>query len=315
VSLSDVDVIVEAVRSGHTRTAARLLRALDDDDPAARPIVAALAKTGSNAHVLGITGPAGAGKSTLVSALIRHIRSAGQTVAVLAVDPSSTRTGGALLGDRVRMVDHADDAGVFIRSVASRGELGGVGRSTLAMVVVLQAMGFDRVIIETVGVGQSEVDVARIADTTCVVVMPGAGDDVQAMKAGLFEEADLFVVNKHDLPGAGKTTAQLRGALRLTRRDDGWQRPVLRTSATADDGIDTLLAAIDRHAAVQTSRGAPAGRVSSLIVEQARRWCATVLAGWLRDMGSDDDLAGRYMAGALDLEDVLRVILKADDTP
>jgi LAO/AO transport system kinase len=210
------------------------MRLVDDAQPSAEPELRALFPHTGRAQIVGITGNPGAGKSTLVDRLIAHLRARGKTVGVLAVDPTSPFTGGAILGDRIRMQDHALDAGVFIRSLATRGQLGGLSRATSDCVRVLDAMGKDVVLIETVGVGQDEVEVCRVAHTTVVVVVPGLGDDIQAIKAGILEVADLFAVNKADREGADRTVP-------------GWGIPILKTVAARDEGTAELWEAIDRH--------------------------------------------------------------------
>lgn len=239
--------LVAEVRRRSLRPLGRLLRDIDDGVDAINPVVRALWPHGGHAHIVGITGPPGAGKSTLVSALITGWRARGKTVAVLAVDPSSPFTGGALLGDRVRMMQHATDEGVFIRSVATRGALGGLGPSTLEQAGVLDAAGFDVVVIETVGVGQDEVDIVRAAHSTVVVEVPGLGDAVQAMKAGILEIADIFVVNKADRPGAQTTVADLRRLGMMAPRQDGWRVPVHAVVALQGTGVDALLDDLERH--------------------------------------------------------------------
>lgn len=239
--------LVTQIRGRALRPLARLLRAIDDGDPDAELMISALWPHGGQAHIVGITGPPGAGKSTLVSSLVRAWRAAGKTVAVLAVDPSSPFTGGALLGDRVRMMEHATDEGVFIRSVATRGALGGLGPSTLEQVAVLDAAGYDIVLVETVGVGQDEVDIVRAAHTTVVVEVPGLGDAVQAMKAGILEIADVFVVNKADRPGAQTTVADLRRLGMLAPRRDGWRVPVHPVVALRGTGISAVIEDLARH--------------------------------------------------------------------
>lgn len=237
----------DRVLAGDERAAARLMRLVDDGDPAGREELDKLYSHTGDAYVLGVTGNPGSGKSTLVDSLIVRLRERDETVGVVAIDPTSPFSGGAILGDRVRMGSHASDRGVFIRSVATRGNLGGISRSTPAILQVLDAMGFDWIIVETVGVGQDEVDIAAFADTCAVVMVPGLGDDVQAAKAGLLEVADVFVVNKSDRPGAKRVKTELRQMLDLDPAERTWRPPIVETVATEGDGLDELLAAIDRH--------------------------------------------------------------------
>ena len=247
--------LVESAIAGDRRALARLLTAVENRSPLAEVALRRLYPLAGRAHLVGITGPPGSGKSTLVAALIGVVRGAGRAVAVVAVDPSSPITGGALLGDRVRMQSYAGDTDVFIRSMASRGHAGGLASTTTAAAAVLDASGFDLVLIETVGTGQSEVEVAAAADTTVVLEAPEMGDEVQAIKAGLLEVADLVVVNKGDKPGALRTAAQLRAMLvpTVARGDAPPGRPapkrpeVLVTTASTGEGVPELLAALDRH--------------------------------------------------------------------
>jgi LAO/AO transport system kinase len=248
-----------AVLAGESRAVALLLRDLDDDLPGAQEILRAIYPSSGHAFVVGVTGTPGAGKSTLVDELLIRLRAAGQRVAVVAVDPTSPFTGGAVLGDRVRMQRHALDDGVFIRSLATRGQLGGLSRSTADAVTVLDAAGYQTVLVETVGVGQDEVDVVRLADTTVVVTIPGLGDEVQALKAGILEIADVLVVNKADREGADRTVKDLLTMLRL-RADGPGQREIVQTVAAHGQGVDELLAAIVGHRDRQQASGAFAQR-------------------------------------------------------
>jgi len=244
----DVADLVERARRGEPRAVARLISLVEDAGPGLREVAAALAPHAGRAHVVGLTGPPGVGKSTTTSALVTALRAAGRRVGVLAVDPSSPFTGGALLGDRVRMTDHATDPGVFIRSMATRGHLGGLAWSTPQALRVLDAAGCDVVLVETVGVGQSEIEVVALADTTVVLLAPGTGDGVQAAKAGILEVADVFVVNKADRDGADRTTRELRGMLAMGERAaGGWTPPVLSTVATTGRGLPGLVEALDAH--------------------------------------------------------------------
>jgi LAO/AO transport system kinase len=245
--------LASEVLSGNRRSAARLLRAIDDELPSAEEGLRELFPHTGRAHVVGITGTPGAGKSTLCDRLIAAWRAKGRTVGVLAVDPTSPFSGGAILGDRIRMQEHTLDPGVFIRSLATRGNLGGLSRATFDSVKVLDAMGVDHVLIETVGVGQDEVEIAQLAHTTVVVTVPGLGDDVQAIKAGILEIADLFVVNKADREGAERSVRDLRGMLELRRthpkpgEPEPWEPPIISAIATQNSGIGEMAAAIDRH--------------------------------------------------------------------
>ena len=253
---------LSAIRAGDRHAIARTISAVENDDPGAGGIAQAIAPHLGRAHVIGITGAPGAGKSTLINALLGELIGRGQRVAVVAVDPSSPLTGGAVLGDRVRMGEHGTHDHVFIRSVSSRGHLGGVSRTTARIVDVLDAAGFDTVIVETVGAGQSEVAITGLADTRIVVCPPGLGDDVQAIKAGILEIADILIVNKGDLPAAEATVRDLNDMLRLRRRS-ATPVPVLKTSATRGDGITAVVDAALAHVATGgrgqrlTSRAAP----------------------------------------------------------
>lgn len=258
--------LAEAVRSGERLALARLLTQVENDTPQGRAALDVLFPAAGGAHLVGITGSPGTGKSSLVSQLARFYRHPPDEkpplrVAIVAVDPSSPFSGGALLGDRVRMRDLAGDPGVFIRSMASRGAVGGLSRSTAAVVQVLDAAGFDLILIETVGAGQSEVDIARLAHTTLVVEAPGLGDDIQAIKAGILEIADILVVNKADRPGVENTERALRAMLELANpgrkpeSEQGWVPPVMRTVASDGTGVPEVAAAIERHAAYLKQAG------------------------------------------------------------
>ncbi|KQX69659.1 methylmalonyl Co-A mutase-associated GTPase MeaB [Angustibacter sp. Root456] len=245
----DVPSLVEQAREGRPRAVARLISLVEDAHPALREVMAALAPHTGNAHVIGITGSPGVGKSTSTSALVKALRHRDLRVGVLAVDPSSPFSGGALLGDRVRMQDHALDPGVYIRSMASRGHLGGLSWATPQALRVLDAAGCDVVLVETVGVGQSEVEIAGMADTTLVLLAPGMGDGIQAAKAGILEVGDVFVVNKADRDGADTTVRDIRHMISLAeaRSPGDWRPSVVKTVAAREEGIDDLLAAIDKH--------------------------------------------------------------------
>ena len=304
--------LVAGLDRGERRALARLLTVVEDGRPEQlRQLVAALYPRTGGARVLGITGSPGVGKSTLTDAIASELRSRDRTVAILAVDPSSPFSGGALLGDRVRMQSHHADAGVYIRSMASRGHLGGLSFATPQAVVVLDAAGFDDVIVETVGVGQSEVEIAATADSTVVALAPGMGDGIQAAKAGILEVADVFVINKADGPGAGKLASELQGMLELGHSLEdadappGWWPPIQRTVAVRGEGITELVDAFDDHARhldesgqrQQQLRHRAVHTIREIALEQVRRRFAYL------DDGHDpllESLAAKVVARDLD---------------
>ena len=239
--------LINDALAGDRRALARLLSVVEHGGPQAHSALRQLYARTGRAHLLGVTGPPGAGKSTLVNELALELRRRGQSVAIIAVDPSSPFTGGAILGDRIRMQPLAQDPRMFVRSMASRGQAGGIARATGAVVNVLDAVGFDVVIVETVGAGQAEVEIARQAQTVIVVEVPGLGDDIQAIKAGILEIADVFVVNKADRPDAGKTQRQLQTMLQLGHTATAWTPPILPTVATTAQGIAAVADAIAAH--------------------------------------------------------------------
>ncbi|MGA3058590.1 MAG: methylmalonyl Co-A mutase-associated GTPase MeaB [Candidatus Limnocylindrales bacterium] len=300
------DALCDAALAGDRRSLARLLTAVENRTPLAEAALRRLYPLAGHAQLIGITGPPGAGKSTLVAALIAELRRAGRPVAVVAVDPSSPITGGAVLGDRVRMQAYSSDDGVFIRSMASRGHSGGLSSATTAAAAVFDAVGFDAVLIETIGTGQSEVEVAATADTTVVVEAPEMGDEIQAIKAGLLEVADIVVVNKGDRPGAHRTAGQLRAMLADAPRE-GPRHPapknpeVLVTTAATGEGVAELLAAIDRH---RSSARGSLGTQARLRRAEAQVWSVLVdrLHQRVRSLeGAGDDAAGDALTAAGDL--------------
>ncbi len=293
-----------AILAGNVRAAARLMRMLDDRIDGATATLRALYPHTGRAKVIGITGNPGSGKSTLTARLIGHYRKLGMRVGVLAVDPSSPFSGGAILGDRIRMMEFANDPNVFIRSLATRGALGGLSRSTNDIVHVLDAMGHDVVLIETVGVGQDEIDIVRTADTTVVVLVPGLGDDIQAIKAGILEIADIFVVNKADLDGADRTVGDLRGLQTLMAEMPDWLPPIVRTVAARNEGVADLSAEIERHGVFLTTsptrdrraQNRAAFAIGGLVRESVGQSVNT----WLRDTAAGRQLVVDVTARRVD---------------
>lgn len=237
-------LLIEQLRSGDARALARAISTVENRSPGWSELLKALFPHSGHARILGLTGPPGAGKSTLVDHLARHYRKQNQTVGIIAVDPTSPYTGGAILGDRIRMQEHFSDPGIYIRSMATRGSLGGLARSTADVATVLDAAGRDLIMIETVGVGQDEVDIVRLADITVVILVPGMGDDVQTIKAGIMEIADIFVINKSDRDGAERVEREIRALQSLAVRGDKWTPPIVKTVASQGIGVGDLAEAI-----------------------------------------------------------------------
>jgi LAO/AO transport system kinase len=273
--------IVDRLRSGDRRALARVVSLIENHAEEARQILAQLHTYGGHAHVVGLTGSPGAGKSTLVMQLARELRRRDQRIGIVAVDPSSPFSGGAILGDRIRMQELSGDPNVFIRSMASRGSLGGLARATRDVVRALDAAGFDTVMIETVGAGQAEVEIVRAAETVIVVTVPGMGDDIQAIKAGILEIADIFVVNKADRPGADQTAAELRMLLSLDeqRKERAWRVPIIKTCATTGDGVGLLADKLAEH----RSSLLETGQLASRTERQARSEILALLQQALLD--------------------------------
>jgi LAO/AO transport system kinase len=308
VSRRDVDVadLVARARAAEPRAIARLISLVENDSPVLRDVAAALAPGGGHAQVVGLTGSPGVGKSTLTSALVTALRAAGKRVGVLAVDPSSPFSGGALLGDRVRMQDHATDESVFIRSMASRGQLGGLSAAVPQALRVLDAAQCDIVLVETVGVGQAEVEIASLADTTLLVLAPGLGDGIQAAKAGIIEIADVFVVNKADRDGADQVARDLRYMQSLGGPhsvEGSWRPPIVKTVAARNEAVDKLIDAIDKHGAWMAEHGElDRRRRARAAAEIEAIALGSVRARFAQVHGSAalDAAAGRVVAGETD---------------
>ena len=308
--LSDLTRLLARMRRGERRAVSRVVTELERLSPAAPRLLQAMQPHLGHALVIGFTGPPGAGKSTLVNAYTQHVRKAGRSVGIIAVDPSSPVSGGAILGDRVRMTATLDDDGVFMRSLASRGHLGGLSPAAVRIIDALDAAGKELILIETVGTGQSEIDVAEVADVRVLVTAPGLGDDIQAMKAGLIEIADIMVVNKADREGVERTVQQLKGALSL-RAGAGARVPVLKTTATTGEGIEALHEAIAELGA---------RRLAAPPADRRRRRARYLIARAAADRVADqikhdagralDRLADRVLAGTLSPDDAAIALLK-----
>jgi LAO/AO transport system kinase len=256
--------LVERILARDTRAIARAISKIENDTPDAAEVLKSLFAYTGRAVTVGVTGAPGAGKSTLVDKLAFHYRTLGKSVGIIAVDPSSPFSGGAILGDRIRMQALSNDPHVFIRSMATRGNLGGLARATVDAVAVLDAAGYDRILVETVGVGQDEVDIVKTADVSVVVLVPGMGDDIQAIKAGLMEIADIFVINKAERDGVERTERELIALLEMSERSDGWKPPIVRTVATQNRGITEFTEAIESYASFRHQRLASVSRRAGL---------------------------------------------------
>jgi LAO/AO transport system kinase len=299
----DVDDLIARACRGEPRALARLISLVENASPQLRRIMAALNPLAGGARVIGLTGPPGVGKSTSTSALVGAFRASDLKVAVLAVDPSSPFTGGALLGDRVRMQDHASDTGVFIRSMASRGHLGGLSWAAPQAIRVLDAAGFDIVLVETVGVGQAEVEIASLADSTIVLVAPGMGDSIQAAKAGILEIADIFVVNKADRDGAQQTIRDLRNMIALAGGTEGWKPPIVSTVAVRGEGVGDVVEQLGKHLAWMEAGGELQRRRWARVRDEIETIAVTALRERIGDLHGNqrlDVLAEKVLDGACD---------------
>ncbi|MFE0175944.1 methylmalonyl Co-A mutase-associated GTPase MeaB [Streptomyces sp. NPDC059002] len=303
--MQDVPSLVAQAREGRPRAVARLISLVEGASPQLREVMAALAPLAGHAYVVGLTGSPGVGKSTSTSALVSAYRRAGKRVGVLAVDPSSPFSGGALLGDRVRMSDHASDPGVYIRSMATRGHLGGLAWAAPQAIRVLDAAGCDVILVETVGVGQSEVEIASQADTSVVLLAPGMGDGIQAAKAGILEIGDVYVVNKADRDGADATARELNHMLGLgeSRGPGDWRPPIVKTVAARGEGIDEVVEALEKHRAWMEERGVLAERRAERAAHEVEAIAVTALRERIGSLHGDrrlSALAERIVAGELD---------------
>ncbi|MEU6677761.1 methylmalonyl Co-A mutase-associated GTPase MeaB [Streptomyces sp. NPDC046925] len=303
--MQDVPSLVAQAREGRPRAVARLISLVEGASPQLREVMAALAPLAGHAYVVGLTGSPGVGKSTSTSALVSAYRRAGKRVGVLAVDPSSPFSGGALLGDRVRMSEHASDPGVYIRSMATRGHLGGLAWSAPQAIRVLDAAGCDVVLVETVGVGQSEVEIASQADTSVVLLAPGMGDGIQAAKAGILEIGDVYVVNKADRDGADATARELNHMLGLgeSRAAGDWRPPIVKTVAARGEGTDEVVESLEKHRAWMEERGVLAERRAARAAREVETIAVTALRERIADLHGDarlSALAERIVAGELD---------------
>ncbi|MBH5337049.1 methylmalonyl Co-A mutase-associated GTPase MeaB [Streptomyces pactum] len=301
----DVPLLVEQARQGRPRAVARLISLVEGASPQLREVMAALAPLTGGAYVVGLTGSPGVGKSTSTSALVTAYRKAGRRVGVLAVDPSSPFSGGALLGDRVRMSEHASDPGVYIRSMATRGHLGGLAWAAPQAIRVLDAAGCEVILVETVGVGQSEVEIAAQADTSVVLLAPGMGDGIQAAKAGILEIGDVYVVNKADRDGADATVRELNHMLGLgeARGPGDWRPPIVKTVAARAEGVDEVVEALEKHRAWMEERGVLAERRRRRAALEVETIAVTALRRRIGDVHGDrrlDALAERITTGELD---------------
>ena len=301
----DVPALVAAAREGAPRAVARLISLVEDHHPALREVMAALAPHTGKAHIIGLTGSPGVGKSTSTSALVAAFRARGKRVGILAVDPSSPFSGGALLGDRVRMQEHALDPEVYIRSMASRGHLGGLSWTTPQAIRVLDAAGCEVVLVETVGVGQSEVEIAGLADTTIVLLAPGMGDGIQAAKAGILEIGDVFVVNKADRDGADATVRDLRHMISLGDRTEPglWRPPVCKTVASRGEGVEEVMEAIDKHEGWLDASGTRHTRRLKRAADEIEAIALAALRARMGDLRAGHGIAehaAAVMAGTID---------------
>jgi LAO/AO transport system kinase len=312
--MTTAETTVERILAGDTRALARAITAVENGEPQRDDLLRRLFPHSGRALLVGITGAPGAGKSTLVDRAAAALRRRQKTVGIIAVDPTSPFSGGAILGDRIRMQGHSGDPGIYIRSMATRGALGGLARATADVATVLDAAGRDVVLVETVGVGQDEVDIVKLADVTVLLLVPGMGDDVQTIKAGIMEIADVFVINKADRPGAERLEQEIHAMLAISPRGDGWAPPVVKTVATEGTGVEEMLAAMDRYADFLRSSGVAEQKRTRnsrerLLALLRERLLERVVAETLGN-GALNEYAARIAARQLDPYSVVDEVMK-----
>jgi LAO/AO transport system kinase len=313
--LTTTEEIAKGVLEGKRRSIARAITIIENDDPEARELIAQIYPHTGKAHIIGLTGAGGAGKSTLIEKIVKEYRRMGKKVGVVAVDPTSPFTGGALLGDRIRMQDLCNDKDVFIRSMATRNYAGGIARATKDAVKILDASGKDIVIVETVGAGQSEVEIIKVAQTIVVVHAPGLGDDIQAIKAGIMEIADIFVMNKADRDNADKAVIDIQSNLQLNSKESPWKPPVLKTIALTGDGISELIEQIDKHrcfleGSLECRTTSLRAKAETELIEAIKEGVTNSLIDGLKKEGKFDELIHEIMEKKTDPASAARRLLK-----
>lgn len=298
-----IDEIVKGVLAGNRRSIARAITIAEDNTPEAQKLIAAIYPHTGKAHIIGLTGPGGSGKSTLIEKMVREYRRKGKTVGVVAVDPSSPFTGGAFLGDRIRMQELSTDEGVFIRSMATRNYAGGIAKATKDAVKILDAAGKDIILVETVGAGQSEVEIIKVAQSIVVIHAPGLGDDIQAIKAGLMEIADIFVVNKADRENADKAVMDIQAMLQLNNKETAWKPPILKTTALTGEGVSQLIEKLEEHRRFlekEEERKKSLLRAEAELVEAVKEKIVNVVIDELKKEGKFEELLQKILNRKID---------------
>jgi LAO/AO transport system kinase len=301
--LLTIEEIVKGVLAGNRRSIARAITMAEDNTPEAQKLIAAIYPHTGKAHIIGLTGPGGSGKSTLIEKMVREYRREGKTVGVVAVDPSSPFTGGAFLGDRIRMQELSTDEGVFIRSMATRNYAGGIAKATKDAVKILDAAGKDIVLVETVGAGQSEVEIIKVAQSIVVIHAPGLGDDIQAIKAGLMEIADIFVVNKADRENADKAVMDIQAMLQLNNKETAWKPPILKTTALTGEGVSQLVKKLEEHRHFlekEAERKKSLLRAEAELVEAVKEKIVNVVIDELKKEGKFEELLQKILDKKID---------------